>query len=129
MTQEQPNATPEFRQTNLDEVLKEIQDQNAKSSRFLKINAGDLVSVNFTGNVFDHVADFAGTKKKMLDFELAEEIDTPTGKIHRMLSFSSEGQFSTIKTLVEYIKAGRKSIKIGRSGTGKDTRYQVFAEK
>jgi hypothetical protein len=114
----------EGKQRGLDELQAELEKQRQEqllNSRFLIIDPGKQKILHFTGNVFERTAIINGAPSEKLDFELEET--TPSGE-HKVFSVGKKSR--TARELVALLKQGKRVLSIARSGSGTNTRYQIF---
>ena len=114
----------EGKQKSLDELMQELDKQKQEqqqNSRFLVLEPGKQKILHFTGNVYERTAVINGAPSEKLDFELEDK--TPSGE-NKVFSVGKKSR--TARELVALLKQGKRVLSIARSGSGTDTRYQIF---
>ena len=99
----------------------QMEEERAASSRFLKIEDGEIAELHLTGQVYRNKNDYGN---EVFNFVLTEQNAKGENKI---FSIGVKNGFS--QTLMGKVVDGEQTVKIIRTGTGMDTRYQEVKEK
>ena len=106
---------------DLEEVKKEIEEHRAATSRFVKIEDGELAELEFTGVAYKGINSYGNA---VMSFELAEKNASGENKV-----WSVGANNTIVQELIGEMLEGNLRHTISRSGTGTETRYSRIKNK
>ena len=108
-------------QVDLNDLKNEIDERRQSSSRFVKIEDGEIAELTFTGTVYRGVNSFGNA---VMNFELT---DSNSSGEHKIWSVGASN--SVVRDVIAEIMENHSVLKIMRSGLGMETRYSIVKEK